>query len=92
MRKIIAILMVLGLVVSLCSCNMGMGVGNFSYSKVHIDTHNGSGCVEIKKWYDNDSGIEVTTKEKGSLFLSEGTYILVSGNCPICDSGKGGEK
>ena len=92
MKKIIAILMVLGLVVSLCSCNMGLGLGNFSYRKAHIDTHNYSGCVEIEKWYDNETGIEVKTKEGGSVFLSEGTYILVSGKCPICDGNKGGEK
>lgn len=92
MKKIIAILMALGLVVSLCSCNMGMGMGSFSYRKVHIDTHNYSGCFEIEKWYDNETGIEVKVKDFGSVFLSEGNYILVGNSCPICKNSKGGEK
>ena len=73
--------------VTLTGCNMSMGLGNFSYDKVHIDTYHYSGCLTIEKWYDGDQGIEVKTKEAGSMFLSEGTYILISGDkgCPLCD-------
>ena len=54
---IIAILAIL-----LCGCgNMSMGFGNFTFKKIHIDTHNYSGCLTVETWYDNDSGIEVKT-------------------------------
>ena len=80
---ILALVMCLGL---LAGCNMSMGLGNFSYKKIHIDTHHYSGCLTIEKWYENDSGIEVKTKEAGSVFASEGTYILLGGDkdCPFC--------
>ena len=94
MKKIIAVIMVLILMSTLCSCgNMSIGLGNFEFKKVHIDTYNYSGCFTIEKWYDNETGIEVKTKEAGSLFLSEGTYFLISDDCPFCDhpTEKGGE-
>ena len=86
MRKIFVLIMVLILIGGLCGCNVGMGFGNFEYKKVHIDTHHHSGCFAIEKWYDNETGIEVKTKELGSLFLSEGTYFLVGKDCPFCDN------
>lgn len=85
MKKIIAIMVVLVLMSTLCACgNMSMGMGNFEFKRVHIDTHNYSGCFSIEKWYDNGTGIEVETREAGSMFLSEGNYILISGECPFC--------
>lgn len=85
---ILALVMCLGLLVG-CG-NMALGMGNFTYKKVHVDTHNYSGCLTIEKWHDNSAGIEVETEEAGSIFLSEGTYILLEGDegCPFCDSGK----
>ena len=89
MKKIIAILMICGLMIAMCGCgNMSVGLGSYTYKKVHINTLNYSGCLELEKWYDNDRGIEVKTKEVGSLFLSEGTYILIGEKCPICDHEK----
>lgn len=89
MKKIIAILMICGLMIAMCGCgNMSVGLGSYTYKKVHINTLNYSGCLELEKWYDNSSGIEVKTKEVGSLFLSEGTYILIGEKCPICDHEK----
>lgn len=40
----------------------------------------------IEKWWESGSGIEVKTTEFGSVFLSEGTYILISDprDCPFC--------
>lgn len=85
MKKILAIIMVMTLALVLCSCgNMSVGIGNYEYDKVHIDTHSYSGCFTIKKWYGNSNGVEVKTEEVGSLFLSEGTYILLEKECPIC--------
>ena len=76
MKKIISVLMVLGLVIALCGCgNMSLGIGNFEYNKVHVDTHNHYGCFAVERWYENGTGIEVKTKEAGSVFLSEGTYF-----------------
>lgn len=69
--------------------NHSIGFGNFTYTKVHIDTHHYSGCLTVEKWYESGAGIEVETKEAGSIFLSEGTYILLEADCPLCDSGKG---
>lgn len=72
---------------SLSSCgNMGMGAGNYSFDKVHIlDGGATQGhCEKITKWYNDDMGVEIKLESGGSLYLSEGTYILVSGRCPIC--------
>lgn len=92
MKKIIAVIMVLVLMSTLCACNMSMGFGNFEFNKVHIDTYNYSGCFTIIKWYDNSTGIEVKTKEAGSMYLSEGTYFLISDVCPFCNHKKVGEQ
>lgn len=86
MKKFIAMILALAIVTVCAGCNKAIGPGNYSFEKVHIDTHNYSGCLTIKKWHDNDTGIEVKTEEAGSLFLSEGTYILLDGDkpCPFC--------
>lgn len=76
---------------SLClsSCNMNVGIGNYSYKKVHIFPHEGVGyCAELNSWHDDTTGVEVHTKDYGDLFLSEGTYMLVEDKCPICDKEK----
>ena len=86
MKRIIAVLMILGLLIALCGCgNMSIGLGNFEFNKVHIDTHNCSGCFTVEKWYESGTGIEVQTKEVGSMYLSEGTYFLISDDCPFCN-------
>ena len=64
--------------------NMSLGWGNFTYEKIHVDTHNYSGCFTVEKWYDNSTGIEVKTKEAGSLYFAEGMYMLVEDECPFC--------
>ena len=88
MKKILAIALVLIMALTmLAGCgNMSLGFGNFNYKKIHIDTYHYSGCLTIEKWYETASGIEVKTKEAGSVFASEGTYILVDGEdgCPFC--------
>lgn len=94
MKKIIAMMLVVLLVVGMAGCgNMSMGLGSFTYEKIHIDTHHYSGCLTIEKWYENGSGIEVLTKEAGSVFASEGTYILLGGDkdCPLCTERREGE-
>ena len=90
MKKVFAILLVLVMVITLCAgCgNMSMGPGNYRFKRIHIGTHNYSGCLTVEKWYECDNGIEVLTKEAGALYASEGTYILIAGDkgCPFCDN------
>ena len=82
-----AIILAGALLFTLVSCgNMSMGLGNYTYSKSHIMNYDGSGvCATVEKWYDNETGVEVKTTEYGSMYLSEGTYILIEERCPYCD-------
>lgn len=64
--------------------NMNLGFGNYTFNGVHIDTVHHTACYAVESWNDCETGIEVKTKEKGTLFLSEGTYILYENECPLC--------
>ena len=89
MKKIISIILIITVLFLVCSlttsCNQGLGFGNYTFTKVHICVGDVNKCVEIEKWYDNEIGIEVKTKNYGALYLSEGTYFLVEDKCPICN-------
>lgn len=89
MKKFIALFLVLVIICcGLCACgNMSMGLGTYDFEHVHITDHVESYCGTVIKWYDDSTGIEVLTKEYGSLFLSEGTYILIdtAEHCPYCN-------
>ena len=86
MKKIIVLVIALAMFTTmLTGCNMSVGLGNFSFNKIHVDTHNYSGCFTVEKWYDNTSGIEVKTKEAGFMYLAEGMYILIEDKCPFCE-------
>ena len=86
MKKIFVIIMaaVMIMFVFVGCGNMSMGFGNFNFDKIHVDTHNYNGCFTVEKWYDNSSGIEVKTKEVGSMYLAEGMYMLIEDKCPFC--------
>lgn len=87
MKKILLFLTV-ALTVSLLlvSCgNMNFGPGNYTFNGVHIETYHNTACYSVETWNNSDTGIEVKTKEVGSLFLSEGTYILYENECPLCN-------
>ena len=89
MKKIFAIMLAIVMMLSLCACgNMSLGWGNFNFTHIHFSDACESHCATITKWYDNERGIEVVTEEYGSMFLSEGSYILIeSGDkCPYCAS------
>ena len=93
MKKIIAFIMLMVLIVVLAGCgNMSIGLGNFDFEKIHVDTHNYSGCFTIEKWYDNDNGIEVKTKEAGSMYFAEGMYMLIEDECPFCGAKMDGKE
>ena len=80
----VVLIMVIAMVFALTGCNMSLGFGNFTFRKIHIDTHNYSGCFTIEKWYDNSNGIEVKTKESGFMYFAEGMYMLIEDECPFC--------
>ena len=85
-KKIIAIVLA---VIYICTLflgcgNMSIGLGNFTFRKIHIDTHNYSGCFTVEQWYENSSGIEVKTKEAGFMYLAEGMYMMIEDECPFC--------
>ena len=87
MKKFFAIILMLVMVVTMFTgCNRSYGFGNQSYEKIHIDTYHYSGCLTVKNWYNGDTGIEVNTNEAGSIFVSEGIYVLLEGDkvCPFC--------
>ena len=90
MKKIIALVIACCLMFMIAGCNMGIGIGNFEFNGVHVCDHNGN-CrdMTIDKWYDNDNGIEIKTTDYGSIFCSEGTYILYEDECPICSAKNG---
>ncbi len=69
--------------------NENWGVGNYNWKHVHFSNSVDGHCATIKSWHDNSTGIEIHTVECGSMFLSEGSYILFedAANCPFCKEG-----
>lgn len=89
MKTKIAIFLVSFAVSVLCftGCgNMSLGLGNFTFTHIHFSDAIEGHCATIEKWYDSETGIEVKTTEYGSMYLSEGSYILFTGGdkCPYC--------
>ena len=87
MKKIFALILTLVLCLSLCACgNMSVGFGNYSFTHVHFSDGVEGKCATISSWHDNELGCEVSTKEYGSIYLSEGTYFLIEDGtqCPYC--------
>lgn len=85
MKKILLVALVIMMCLMLVACNEGLGPGKFKFSHVHICDFNGN-CshATITKWYESSIGIELNTKEFGTIWLSEGTYILYDKICPVC--------
>ena len=84
-KKFVIVALMVATIMLLAGCGNQNYFGNYTYTKVHVDTHNHSQCFTVKTWTDSESGIEVNTEEVGSMFLSEGTYILLEGECPFCE-------
>lgn len=86
MKKFIAIVMIMVMALTLCACNENWGFGNYSWRHVHFTNNVEGYCATISSWHDNTAGIELHTVECGSMFLSEGSYILFesAGDCPFC--------
>jgi hypothetical protein len=89
MKKITAVLLTL---ILLCACLAGCGnsavfdPGNFKFYHIHTFTYTDKHCFTVEKWWDIATGIEVKTKENGTLYFSEGNYVLVENaeSCPYC--------
>ena len=88
MKRVQALFLIMAMMCCLLAgCgNMSMGFGEFTFNHLHFTNHNESHCATIEKWYDNSNGIEVKTKEYGSMYLSESTYMLFgeAKDCPFC--------
>ena len=87
MRKFIAIVMIMVMTLAMCACgNENWGFGNYSWKHVHFSDAVSGHCATISSWHDNTTGIEIHTVEGGSMFLSEGSYILFESgsDCPFC--------
>lgn len=87
MKKVICVILVaILLCVSLCACNMSVGIGNYSFKHVHFAVDNEGHCADVASWHDNELGCEVNTEQYGSLYLSEGSYIMIESadTCPYC--------
>lgn len=69
---------------SLVGCNQNIGMGTLNFNRAHISVGDGYACVEVKSWCENEVGCEIKLKDGTSLYCSEGTYILIDGDCPIC--------
>lgn len=88
MKKLILFAIMSILAITVCvlpGCNVSIGPGSYTFTDVHISDGSNVGHGHIESWHNDDVGIEVKTEEYGSLFLSEGTYILFNGTCPICN-------
>lgn len=89
MKKKMALVIAGAALIAACMTGCGnksYGFGNYTYSHIHFSDQISGHCATVEKWYESESGIEVKTKECGSLFLSEGTYIMLEGaeKCPFC--------
>lgn len=88
MKRFVVLLMSLLMILSLCACgNMAvLSPGTFTFNHIHSDTYHNPMCFTVEKWWDNSDGIEVKTKECGTLYFSEGDYVLVEDGdeCPYC--------
>ena len=87
MKKIIAILLATIMIFTFAACgNENWGFGNYNWKHIHFSDAIEGHCATISSWHDNTTGIEIHTVECGSMFLSEGSYILFesSADCPFC--------
>lgn len=88
MKKIVILLLISAmLIIALCSCNKQM-FGTYNFTHVHIcDNAGHTADYKIESWTEQSEtpGIEVKIQGYGSMWLSEGTYILYTDKCPLCD-------
>lgn len=85
MRKIITIILVFLICFSFCGCSEG--TTGQEYNKIHINTLQYAGCVEIDEviMFQSNGNIKVKVKNFGVCNFSSGSYIVIENKCPICD-------
>ena len=72
---------------ALTGCNRQIGWGSYSFHKVHVQMYGMSEAThfEIESWQEDDGGIELKTKNHGTILLGDGTYMMYDeDDCPIC--------
>ena len=85
MKIVLALVLIAVMVVTFVGCgNVSLGMGSYEFNKVHVDTYHYSGCLEVDKWYETSTGVEIKTENGESIYLSEGTYIMIEDECPFC--------
>lgn len=82
MKKLICVTISIIMLFLMSSCNLDISLGTYSFTKIHDSITNT--CHEINSWNDHELGVEVDIKNYGRCYFSEGTYILISKECPIC--------
>ena len=85
----IAIIVIAVIAVPVCKITFGnqrYDWGSYTYEHAHICDGATGVCATVEGWYEDDIGVELKTKEFGSIYCSEGTYILIedSNKCPFC--------
>ena len=92
MKKYMAIFLVMTqngtMAMCLSACgNESWGIGNYTFTHVHIVGATEGHCATVESWHDNELGIELHTKEFGDMYCSEGTYFLFESGkqCPFCN-------
>lgn len=89
MKKILALVICL-VIITTCLVSCGnkaiFNIGEFSFKHIHFTDMTKGHCATVEKWYDNAEGCEVKTTEFGSIYCSEGSYILFedASKCPYC--------
>lgn len=87
-RKLIGLLtaLVMGATLLVGCGNENWGFGSYTFKHVHFNDGITGVCADVDSWHDNDLGCEVHTDEFGTLYLSEGTYVLIEQayDCPFC--------
>ena len=88
MKKIVCLMLILLLILPiLTACgNENWGIGNYTYTHVRFAVDGVGACATVTSWHDNELGCELHTKEYGSIYCCEGSYVLIEDgkDCPFC--------
>ena len=88
MKKIICLMLIVLLILPvLVGCgNENWGIGNYNYTHARFSVDEVGVCADVSSWHDNELGCEIHTKDYGSIYCSEGSYILIEDgkDCPFC--------
>ena len=84
MKKFFVLVICVLMLMCCVGCNVSCGPGNYNFQKVHVDTYHHDMCFDVISWLEVETGVEIRTEKYGSIFLSEGTYIMIEDECPFC--------